>query len=167
MPSCIQLCTTPWTVAHQVALSTEFSRQEYWGGLSFPTPGDLHDPGIALPGRFFTTAPLKNIDIGSVPGKELSACEVKWSEVAQLCLTLCNPVDCSLLGSSVHGIFQAIVLEWIAISFSRGSSQPRARTLVSQTVDRGFTLWATNYQHRYLQRLRAGFPAGDTWLGRA
>ena len=167
MPSCIQLCTTPWTVAHQVALSTEFSRQEYWGGLSFPTPGDLHDPGIALPGRFFTTAPLKNIDIGSVPGKELSACEVKWSEVAQLCLTLCNPVDCSLLGSSVHGIFQAIVLEWIAISFSRGSSQPRARTVVSQTVDRGFTLWATNYQHRYLQRLRAGFPAGDTWLGRA
>ena len=167
MPSCIQLCTTPWTVAHQVALSMEFSRQEYWGGLSFPTPGDLHDPGIALPGRLFTTAPLKNIDIGSVPGKELSACEVKWSEVAQLCLTLCNPVDCSLLGSSVHGIFQAIVLEWIAISFSRGSSQPRAWTRVSRTVDRGFTLWATSYQHRYLQRLRAGFPAGDTWLGRA
>ena len=47
------------------------------------------------------------------------------SEVAQSCLTLCNPMDCSLPGSSVHGIFQAIVLEWIAISFSRGSSQPR------------------------------------------
>ena len=39
---------------------------------------------------------------------------------------LCSPIDCSLPGSSVHGIFQAIVLEWIAISFSRGSSQPRA-----------------------------------------
>ena len=44
------------------------------------------------------------------------------SEVAQLCQTLCDPMDCSLLGSSVHGIFEARVLEWIAISFSRGSS---------------------------------------------
>ena len=63
----------------------------------------------------------------------------KESEVAQSCLTLCDPIDCSLPGSSVHGIFQAIVLDWIAISFSRGSSQPRARTLVSCTVDRHFT----------------------------
>ena len=47
------------------------------------------------------------------------------SEVAQSCLTLCNPMDCSLPGSSTHGIFQARVLEWVAISFSRGSSQPR------------------------------------------
>ena len=45
---------------------------------------------------------------------------IKESEVAQSCLTLCDPMDCSLPGSSVHGIFQAIVLEWIAISFSRG-----------------------------------------------
>ena len=43
------------------------------------------------------------------------------SEVAQLCLILCNPMDCSLSDSSVHGIFQAIVWEWIAISFSRNS----------------------------------------------
>ena len=62
------------------------------------------------------------------------------SEVAQSCLTLCNPIDCSLPGSSVHGIFQAIVLEWIAISFSRGSSQSRARTQVSLIVDRRFTV---------------------------
>ena len=47
----------------------------------------------------------------------------QWeSEVAQSCPTLCNPMDCSLSGSSVHGIFQARVLEWIAISFSKGSS---------------------------------------------
>ena len=44
---------------------------------------------------------------------------------------LCNPMDCSLLGSSVHGIFQARVLEWVTISFSRGSSQPRGWTWVS------------------------------------
>ena len=65
------------------------------------------------------------------------------SSVAQSCPTLCNPVDCSLPGSSVHGIFQAIVLEWIAISFSRGSFQPRDRTLVSRIVDRCFTVWTT------------------------
>ena len=53
------------------------------------------------------------------------------SEVAQSCPTLYDPIDCSLPGSSVYGIFQAIVLEWIAISFSRGSSQPRAQTQVS------------------------------------
>ena len=43
---------------------------------------------------------------------------MKWSEFAQSCPTLCDPMDCSLLGSSVHGIFQARVLEWVAISFS-------------------------------------------------
>ena len=52
-------------------------------------------------------------------------------EVAQSCPTLCDPVDCNLLGFSVHGILQARILEWIAISFSRGSSRPRDRTQVS------------------------------------
>ena len=50
---------------------------------------------------------------------------------AQLCLTLCDPMDCSPSGSSVHGIFQARILEWVAISFSRGSSWPRDWTCVS------------------------------------
>ena len=69
----------------------------------------------------------------------------EWmSEVAQLCLTLSDPMDCSLPGSSIHGIFQARVLEWIAISFSRGSSQPRDRTQVSHIVGRCFTVWATS-----------------------
>ena len=67
----------------------------------------------------------------------------KWSEVAQSCPTICDPIDCSLPGSCVHGIFQAIVLEWIAISFSRGSSRPRDWTRVSHSVDRCFTIWAT------------------------
>ena len=52
-------------------------------------------------------------------------------------------MDCSLPGSSIHGIFQAIVLQWVAISFSRGSSWPRDRTRVSHIVDRCFTVWAT------------------------
>ena len=53
---------------------------------------------------------------------------ISWSEVAQLCPTLCDPMDYSPPGSSIHGIFQASVLEWVAISFSRGSSWPRDRT---------------------------------------
>ena len=61
-------------------------------------------------------------------------------EVAQSCLTLCDSMDCSLSGSSVHGIFQVRVLEWIAISFSRGSSRPRNRTQVSRIVGRRFTV---------------------------
>ena len=51
--------------------------------------------------------------------------------VAQLCLTLCDPMDCSPPGSSAHGILQARVLEWVAIPFSRGSSQPKDQTWVS------------------------------------
>ena len=44
--SLAQLCVTPWTAAHQAPLSMGFSRQEYWGGLPFPSAGDLPDPGI-------------------------------------------------------------------------------------------------------------------------
>ena len=58
------------------------------------------------------------------------------------CPTLCDPMDCSLPGSSVHGIFQARLLEWVAVSFSRGSSWPRDRTQVSLTAGRLFTFWA-------------------------
>ena len=67
----------------------------------------------------------------------------KWSEVAQSCPTLCNPMDCSLQGCSVHGIFQARVLEWVVISFSRGSSWPRDRTQVSHIAGRQCIVWAT------------------------
>ena len=74
----------------------------------------------------------------------------KESEVAQSCLTLCDPMDCSLPGPSAHGIFQAIVLEWIAISFSSGSSRPRDGTQVSRIVDRRFTVWATRKVQNYM-----------------
>ena len=68
-----------------------------------------------------------------------------WSEVKSLsCVQLfATPMDCSPPGSSVHGIFQARILEWVAISFSRGSSQPRDQTRVSRIVGRRFTIWAT------------------------
>ena len=61
---CVRLFATPWTVGCQAPLSMEFSTQEYWSGLPFPTPGDLPDPGIeleslsspVLAGRFFTAS---------------------------------------------------------------------------------------------------------------
>ena len=61
----------------------------------------------------------------------------------QLCLTLCVPMDYSLPGSSVHGILQARILEWVAISFSRGSSQPRDQTCISWHWQVILHCWAT------------------------
>ena len=61
------------------------------------------------------------------------------------CQTLCNFMDYSLPGSSVHGLLQARILEWVAISFSRGSFQPRNRTWVSCIAGRFFTNWARDY----------------------
>ena len=90
---------------------------------------------------------------------------MKWSEVAQSCLTLCHPVDCSLAGSSLHGILQARVLEWVAISFSRVSSQPRDQTRVSCIVGRCFNLWATReaMQDTRVQSLGWEIPWRRQW----
>ena len=63
--------------------------------------------------------------------------------VTKSCSTLCHPLDCSPPGSSVHRIFQARMLEWVAISVSRGSSQPRDWNWVSWTAGRFFSNWAT------------------------
>ena len=65
---------------------------------------------------------------------------VKVKSLAQSCPTLCDPMDSSQPISSVHGIFQARVLEWVAISFSRGSSRPRDQTRVSHVGGRRFTI---------------------------
>ena len=126
----IQLFATPWTAAHQTPLSMGLSRQEYWSGLPCPPPGDLPDSGIkpmclaspALAGGFFTT---------STTQEALYCSSVQFSSVAQSCTTLCNPMDCSPSGSSVHGIVQARILEWVAISSSRESSQPMNQTHTS------------------------------------
>ena len=63
--------------------------------------------------------------------------------VDQSCLILCNPMDCSPSGSSVHGILQARILKWVAIPFSRGSSQPRDWTQVSCIAGRFSTVWTS------------------------
>ena len=70
-----------------------------------------------------------------ITGKEI--------EAAQSRPILCDPMDCGIPGSSFHGVFQARVLEWVAISLSRGSSQPRNRIQASHIAGRRFTIWAT------------------------
>ena len=69
--------------------------------------------------------------------------ENRYVLIEQLCLTLCNPMDYSPPVSSVHGILQASVLEWVVIPFSRGSSWPRDQTQVSSIAGRLFTILAT------------------------
>ena len=118
---------TPWTIARQAPLSMGFSKQEYWSELLFPSPGDLPNPEIkpgspALQGRFC-----------------LLCCYFLQSWAA-----LCNPMDCSPPGSSVHGILQVRILEWVAMPSSRRSSQPRDRTQMSHVSCIGSRFFTTS-----------------------
>ena len=67
----------------------------------------------------------------------------------QTCLTLCSPMDSSLSGSSVHGILQARILEWVIHSLLPGSSPPRDQTQVSCIAGRFFTIWAAREAHMF------------------
>ena len=108
----VQLFVTPWTVAYQAPQSMEFSRQEYWSGLPFPSPGDL--PYLRIePG----SPALQADTLRSEPTAAVAA--VSSLSCVQL---FCNPMDYSPPGFFVHGILQARILEWVDISFSRGSS---------------------------------------------
>ena len=86
--------------------------------------------------------------------------------VSCLCLTLCDPIDCSPPGFSVHGVLQARILVWGAIPFSRGSSRPRDWTWVSCIAGRFFTVWATR-EAQYCQISEwKSEPGGiESWSG--
>ena len=78
--------------------------------------------------------------------------------VAQLCPTLCDPMDCTHQAPLSAGTFQARTLEWVPISYSRGSSQPRDWTQVSRTAGRFFTSWATREAQEYWSGWPIPFP---------
>ena len=77
-------------------------------------------------------------------------------KVAQSCLTLYKPMD-----YTVHGILQARILEWVAFHFSRGSSQPRDWTLVSQIAGGFFTTWATREAPKHGPKITSKFKTGE------
>ena len=125
----VRLFTTPWIAAYQAPPSMGFSRQAYWSGVPLPSPFKslsfyIFPPWILTKllslnkSKFVWTTHVFSI---------LYTC-AGLCLIAQSCPTLCNPIDCSPPGSSVYGIFQARILEWVAISFSGGSSCPRDQT---------------------------------------
>ena len=137
--SCLTLCdpmdySLPGSSVHEIILA----RILEWVAIS----SSRHLPG---PGIKYESLYLQHWQVDSLPPCQLGSpyALLKWSEVAQLCPTLCDPMDYSLPCSSIHGIFQARVLEWIAISFSRGPSLPRDQTRVSHIAGRHLTTWAT------------------------
>ena len=127
-----------WAGAHQAPLPMGFSRQEYWNGLPCLPPGNL--PRVRTQGSNPHLFCLFHWQAGSLPlvppGKPDGSHVVLGT---QSCPTLCSPIDCSPPNYSVHGISQPRILEWIAISFSRGSSWTRDWTWVSCIAGRFFT----------------------------
>ena len=124
----VQLCVTLWTIVRQAPLSTGFSRQEYWNGLPFTSPGDLPNPGIepasllrlpSLAGGFFTLGTSMGIRKGQHWMREGEKA-VNYSGMVLILGNRWQGAFCT-----VHGIIQARIQEWVAFPFSRGSSQPR------------------------------------------
>ena len=101
----VLLFATPWTVVHQAPLSVGFSRQGYWSGLPFPSPGDLPDPGTEL-GLLHCRQMLYPLSHQGSPWKLLRGTIEIVHVCVQSCLTFFDSMDCSLLGFSVLGIFQ-------------------------------------------------------------
>ena len=126
----LQSCLTLWTVALQALLSMEFARQEYWSGLPCPLPGDLANSGIKSTSSAFPALQEDSLPL-SYQGSPYYYLVCVFVPSLQICLTLCDPMDCNSPGSSVHGILQARILEWVAMPSSRASSPPRDRTHIS------------------------------------
>ena len=128
----VWLFATPWTVAHQASLSITNSRS-----LLKLMSIELHRT------NYFCFFCLKRqLGINSIFKSSpsiLSYAQVQML-VTKSCWILYNPIDCSPPGSCVHGILQARILEWVAISFCRGSSQSRDWTQVSSLAGRFYTL---------------------------
>ena len=113
----VQLCMTLWTVAHQAPLSMGFSRRVYWSGLPCPSPGFTHYPVPKLLLHIQVVATAASHF--SVPNSVLICL---GSKSLQSCPTLCTVARQAPVSM---GLFQARILEWVALPSSTGSSQPR------------------------------------------
>ena len=122
----VGLLASPWTAAHQAPLSMGFSRWEYWSGVPLPSPLYVINLDQIRMEKNMEKSWKKR---GTLVSAALwpPACVLRCS-VAQSCPTPCDSIDCSPPGSSVHGILQVRTLEWVAISCSRPSSNPKTVT---------------------------------------
>ena len=156
---CVKLTSTMALVCEVVGRHLIFSDcVDHWPGSPSPWPQPCSPPWHLLPPgtlyvlRSYLLGPVLNVRLScpQCPAECLthnSEAKVKVL-VVQSYATLCDPVDCRPAGSSVPGILQTRILEWVAILFSRGSSQPRDRTHISSILlqnpaGRFFTIWAT------------------------
>ena len=170
----IRACMVSWTwtgsrskVCHR--------RQGAWPGVRFRmlmgTLGILHTAAfhspnfccswVCVPGRTpwapracwgLLSNHLGRLSLLITPSLNGSKVKVKVL-VAQSCLTFCDPMDCGPPGSSVHGILQVRILEWVAISFSRGSSWPRDQTQVFCIAGSFFIIWDTRKALKWLKEM--------------
>ena len=129
--------------AHQAPPSLGFSTQEYWRGLPFPSP--MHESEkwkwsssvVSNSSWPHGLRPTRLLCPWDFPGKSTGVgchCLVSYASSCALCSVVSNSLDlmaCNLPGSSVYGIFQARILEWVAISFSRESSPHKDQTRIS------------------------------------
>ena len=118
-------------VRHDWATSLSLFTFMHWRRKWQPTP-------VFLPGESQERQSLVGCRLWG--HTESDTTEVTWQQQQQ---TLCDPMGCSLPGSSIHGILQARILEWVAIPFSRASSQPRDGTQVSYIAGGFFIIWVT------------------------
>ena len=158
----VRCFATPWTIACQAPWPMGFSKQKHWSGLPCPPPGVKVKPPekVEIQTWVWIMKHLpKNLWRVAWSSESLSLhllaqlwgyflvfytfCESEWVKFDQSCLTVCDPMDHSLPGSFVHGILKARILEWVAIPFSSGTSQPRDQTPVSCIAGRFFAIWAT------------------------
>ena len=148
-------------------MSMGFSRQGYWSGLPCPSPGDLPNPGIEPRSSALRVDSLPAELPGKAPVSSYSRILISHENEGTMCVHAKSlsvvsdsgdPLNCSPPGSCVHGIFQARILEWVAISFSRGSSQSSDRTQVSYVscIGRWFfttsTTWEAQRNHNYIKK---------------
>ena len=142
---------------HQALPSMGFSRQEYWSGLPFPSPGNLPNPGIE-PRSQVSHIVDRRFTVWAT--REAQCTLAAAAKSLQSCPTLCYSLDGSPPGSPVPGILQARILEWVAISFFKawkwkvkGKSLSRVRLLA--------TPWTTAHQ----DPPSMGFSRQEYWSG--
>ena len=144
----------------------EFSRQDYWSGMPFPSPGDLPNPGIEpwfptmQANSFDSNRQWAQIEAAASKNDIIKTQTAATAKSLQSCPTLCDPIDGSPPGSPVPGILQARTLEWVAISFSNACKWKVKVKLLSRV-----RLLATPRTAAYQAPPSMGFSRQKYWSG--